>query len=55
MHQVTSFRDIATGLPGLELRLQRDLAFVCWPGVTWMPERLHNGTRVMHVAIIGAG
>ena len=43
------------GLPALERRLQRDLAYLCWPGVTWMPERLHNGVRVIDVAIIGAG
>jgi FAD-dependent urate hydroxylase len=47
--------DIPVGLPALEQRLQRDLAYLCWPGVTWMPERLHNGVRVMDVAIIGAG
>ena len=43
------------GLPALEEQLRRDLAYLCWPGVTWMPERLHNGVRVMDVAIIGAG
>ena len=47
--------DSAAGLPALEQRLQRDLAYLCWPGVSWMPERLHNGVRVMDVAIIGAG
>ena len=43
------------GLPALEQRLQRDLAYLCWPGVAWMPQRVHNGVRVMDVAIIGAG
>ncbi len=47
--------DIPAGLPALEQRLQRDLAYLCWPGVTWMPERLHNGAQVLDVAIIGAG
>ena len=47
--------DIPVGLPALEQRLQRDLAYLCWPGVQWMPQRLHQGVRVMDVAIIGAG
>lgn len=46
---------IPAGLPALEQRLQQDLAYLCWPGVTWMPERRRNGTRVMDLAIIGAG
>ena len=46
---------IGVGLPALEQRLQRDLAYLCWPGVTWMPERLRDGVRVIDVAIIGAG
>ena len=45
----------AVGLPALEERLQRDLAYLCWPGVKWMPERLRDGVRVMDVAIVGAG
>lgn len=43
------------GLPALEQRLQCDLAYLCWPGVQWMPERLRDGVRVIDVAIIGAG
>lgn len=43
------------GLVALEARLQQDLAYLCWPAAVWMPERFHNGERVLDVVIIGAG
>jgi cation diffusion facilitator CzcD-associated flavoprotein CzcO len=44
-----------TPLAALEREVARDLARTSYPDKPWVPERLHNGTPVLDVVVIGAG
>ncbi len=46
---------LPAGLAALEQRLAQDLQYLCLPPRAWVPERLHEGTPVLDVAIIGGG
>ncbi len=48
-------RPAASGLAGLQIRLQHDLACLQLPAARWTPTRQHGGQDVADVAIIGAG
>ncbi len=43
------------GLSNLESALTRDLAMLGYPHREWIPGRLHEGTEILDVLIVGAG
>jgi FAD-dependent urate hydroxylase len=53
--QATASPVIARSLDELEAGARRDLAYTGYPVHPWVPSRLHDGDKLLDVAIIGAG
>lgn len=46
---------VPQGLEALEARLRQDLSWLELPAKPWVPERFHDGQRVLDVFIVGGG
>jgi cation diffusion facilitator CzcD-associated flavoprotein CzcO len=46
---------VSAGLAALEAQLHQDLDVLELPARPWVPERMHDGTQVRDVVVIGAG
>jgi cation diffusion facilitator CzcD-associated flavoprotein CzcO len=44
-----------TGLAALEARLAEDLSLLELPAREWVPGKMHNGSEVLDVAVVGGG